>query len=38
MANPMQKKSRRSFILGVLVAVIIMGIVVAILLVQIMRM
>ena len=38
MANPMQKKSRRSFILGILVAVIIMGIVVAILLVQIMRM
>ena len=38
MANPMQKKSRRSFLLGILVAVIIMGIVVAILLMQIMRM
>ena len=35
MANPMQKKSRRSFIIGVLVAVILMGIVVAFLLVQI---
>ena len=35
MANPMQKKSRRSFILGILVAVILMGIVVAFLLVQI---
>ena len=38
MANPMQKKSRRSFLLGILVAVLIMGIVVAILLMQIMRM
>lgn len=38
MANPMQKKSRRSFLLGILVAVIIMGIVVAILLMQIMKM
>ncbi len=35
MANPMQKKSRRSFILGILVAVVLMGVVVAILLMQI---
>ena len=35
MANPMQKKSRRSFILGILVAVILMGMVVAFLLLQI---
>ncbi len=37
MANPMQKKSRNSFILGVLVTLVIMGLVVALLLMQIMK-
>lgn len=37
MANPMQREARNSFILGILVAVVIMGIVVALLLVQLMQ-
>ncbi len=36
--NPMQKKARNSFILGVLVAVVIMGLIVALLLMQLMKM
>lgn len=35
--NPMQKKARNSFILGILVAVIVMGLVVAFLLMQLMN-
>lgn len=36
--NPMQKKARNSFILGILVTVVIMGLIVALLLVQLMKM
>lgn len=36
--NPMQKKARNSFILGILVAVVIMGLIVALLLMQLMKM
>lgn len=36
--NPMQKKARNSFILGVLITVVIMGLVVALLLMQLMKM
>lgn len=35
--NPMQKKARSSFILGILVTVVIMGIIVALLLMQLMK-
>lgn len=35
--NPMQKKARNSFILGILVTVVIMGIIVALLLMQLMK-
>ena len=36
--NPMQKKARNSFILGILITVVIMGLIVALLLVQLMKM
>lgn len=36
--NPIQRKARNSFLLGILVAILIMGVVVAILLMQIMKM
>ncbi|MGN1326987.1 MAG: hypothetical protein ACI4VQ_02725 [Clostridia bacterium] len=35
--NPMQKKARNSFILGILVTVVVMGLIVALLLVQLMK-
>lgn len=37
MANPMQRKSRNSFILGILVAVLVMGLIMAFLIMQIIK-
>ena len=36
--NPIQRKARNSFLLGILIAVVIMGVVVAILLMQLLKM